>query len=180
MSGNPYPANILRADGEVDLEGSVFFTDPDNQPGGGSQSVSVATLTLDAAQLATFGGATPRYQILPPAQAGHFYDVLRANCSLVNGGSGTDYGYIALTDAAGGGYLASQQFECFGQSTSFATFWKVTGTGVFDGSNTAQPNPGDGLYADALAAGSFGGADFVSDGGTKLILVVYYYETPIA
>ena len=34
MSGNPYPANILRADLEVDLEGFVDFTDSGNQPGG--------------------------------------------------------------------------------------------------------------------------------------------------
>jgi hypothetical protein len=37
MGSNPYPADILEADGSVRIGGAVNFTDPDNQPGGGSQ-----------------------------------------------------------------------------------------------------------------------------------------------
>lgn len=74
---SPYPANILRADGEVDLEGSIDFTDPDNQPisaaftgwtedvsdpadvasNGGSLDLGAGSLTMDGSgSIDTSGG----------------------------------------------------------------------------------------------------------------------------
>ena len=35
--GNPYPVNITDSEGEARLSGLAVFTDPGNQPGGGSQ-----------------------------------------------------------------------------------------------------------------------------------------------
>lgn len=49
--GNPYPVEITDEQGESRLTGFADFTDPSNQPGGGSQPVQTSIVTLTSMQL---------------------------------------------------------------------------------------------------------------------------------
>lgn len=53
--GNPYPADVATADGDVRIGGEITFTDPDNQPGGGSQPGVWKTYGVDSTGLPLSG-----------------------------------------------------------------------------------------------------------------------------
>lgn len=53
MGQNPYPVEIAGpGGGPVKTAGDLTFTDPGNQPGGGSSAVLAATVTVSAAEIA--------------------------------------------------------------------------------------------------------------------------------